>query len=489
MTDSNRVRFAMVKEATHNVTPTNPVMQIMRVESISLSESNKTVTSDQIKSSRLSNAAILTGRTTTGGFTFEFSDTIFDDLMIASLLGTRQKIADINNGGVADSNITQVTNSSATYAVASGGAAFVSGHLVRAAGFIAAGNNGLFRVTSSTGTTIVQAGLTLVDEAAPPGAADLRVVGFRGASGDITATAGGLASTILDFTTLGLTVGGMIKMGGATAGEQFAINAANNDFARITGIAAHVLTLDSLPTGWAVDAGTAKTITVYVADVVKVGTNLDGNTFTAETAHLDQAVPTYFVDSGLAVNKLSFKAPVQSKLTCAVDFLGITSLTPATAAISGATYTPAPTTGIYNTTSNCSRIMENGVVLGSPTWVTELDFDISNNLRELLGIGNLSAVDIGKGECMVTGKLTAYFGSVALYNRARNLTSTSVQAIFKSPVGNKAYVFNFPTVQLDAPRPNAGGINQDIVVNATINASEDSVTGTNVQIDMFYEMA
>jgi hypothetical protein len=120
------------------------------------------------------------------GFNFEFSNSHFDDLLVAALLGTRTRIAFKYNNGVADSEITAVTDSSDTYTVNSGGASFKAGHLAKAEGFMNAANNRIFKVASSTGTTVVAAGTpTLTDETAPPGTAKLQVIGFEGASGDI----------------------------------------------------------------------------------------------------------------------------------------------------------------------------------------------------------------------------------------------------------------------------------------------------------------
>lgn len=484
MTDSNLVRFSMVKEAVRNTTPASPAMQIMRTTGITLTDANQTVQSDEIRSDRLTGPDILVGRSASDGFNFEFSATHFDDLLVATMLSTRQRIAYQFNAGVADSAITAVTDSSDTFTVAAGGAAFKTGHIIRTEGFSNGNNNGVFRVASSTATTVVVATATLTDEAAPPGTAKMQVVGFQGASGDITATASGLASTALDFTTLGLAVGQLIKVGDASNALYNFAAPANTGYARITAIAANALTLNNLPTGWGVDAGTGKTIRVFTADYVRVGTSLDGNTFTAETAHLGQAVPSYFVDKGLAVGQISFNAPARDKVTGSVSFVRGGGTTPAsTSPISGATYLAPPVDPIFNTSSNVSRIAENGVVLGSPNYATSLSISINNNLRELPAIGNIEAVGIGKGSCQVTGNLTLYFGSLDLYNRARDLTDTSAIVVFEK--NNKAYGFQFPKLQLSAPRPNAGGINTDVTVDATFNSSADSVTGTNFQIDFF----
>jgi hypothetical protein len=66
-----------------------------------------------------------------------------------------------DNDGVADSVITDAGTTANTYAVASGGTAAVVGHLVRASGFTNAANNQVFRVASSTGTTIVGTALSV----------------------------------------------------------------------------------------------------------------------------------------------------------------------------------------------------------------------------------------------------------------------------------------------------------------------------------------
>jgi hypothetical protein len=43
MTDSNRTRLALVKEATRNTTPTNPIFLTMRVTGITLGDTTDPV--------------------------------------------------------------------------------------------------------------------------------------------------------------------------------------------------------------------------------------------------------------------------------------------------------------------------------------------------------------------------------------------------------------------------------------------------------------
>ena len=483
MTDSSLTRFALVSEATVNTTPASPAMQIMRVTSIGLGLQNKTATSEQIDASRMGSDQILTGTSTTGSIGFEFSNSHFDKLLVASVLGTRVKL--FEKSGNTECGAITLTN---TFSVNSGGATAVAGHLIRTSGYSSSANNGLYRVASSTATTIVIAGATLVNEASTS-LSFLKVVGFRGVASDITATATGLGSTALNFTTLGLVVGQWISIGGNTTAEQFATSALNG-FARITAISSTALTLDNLPSGWTTDAGTSKTITVYISDYVRVGSTVTGNTFSAETAFLDSSngvVPSYFVDSGLHVNTLTLNGPTQDKVTGTFEMMGLTSAAPSVNPISGATYTAIPTDTIYNSSSNTTRVSENGTQVVSPSLVTSFTLNVTNNLEELEAVGSLGAVGIRKGTCTVTGNFVTYFGDLAIYNRARALSNTQIAIGMKQ--NNKAYMFYFPRVQLSAPRPNAGGINQNVTCDATFNASKDSTTSTNFQMDLFYEVA
>ena len=158
---------------------------------------------------------------------------------------------------------------------------------------------------------MVGSSLSLTAETAPPGTGRLKVVGFQGASGDITATAGGLGSTSLDFTTLGLAVGQWIKVGGTAAGDRFA-TAGLNDWARIVAISANALTLDNKPSGWTTDAGTSKTIKVWFGDYIKNG--VTKTALTLEKGFLGQDTPTYIALRGMTVNtfEMSMARPSSS---------------------------------------------------------------------------------------------------------------------------------------------------------------------------------
>lgn len=482
MSDSNRLQLARVTEVTIGTTPNTPSMTKVRVTGENLVYDISTVQSEEIRPDRLIPDLIQVGGRVTGGFNFELSYGAFDEEIESAMFSTWQNMPVIVNSAP-DTEITQVTDSSDTFTVASGGASFKAGHLIRTSGFTNAANNGLFRVASSTGTTVVVGGTpTLTDEAAPPAGARIKVIGFRGVSGDITATSGGLGSTTLDFTTLGLTVGQWVKIGGSTAGEQFA-TAALNDFARITAISATALTLDNKPSGWTTDSGTSKTITVYVGDYIRVGTTKKA--FSYEKVILSQGTPYYITHKGCIVNRMNLSFTAQRVLTGSFDFLGFTAAGSTSA--QDASPDAAPQNDVLSASANVGRIADAGSVVASPNYIQEATVQLNNNLREQSAIGSLGLVGHGVGTAEITGSLKAYFGDKTLLEKYLNGTATSLN--LRVGKSGKAQIHTFPNVKFSAANANAAGRNQDVEQNINFAALADTTTGTSYQIDRFEEYA
>lgn len=481
MSDSSYLQLARVTEVTPGTTPGSPAMTKVRVTGESFVYDITSVESEEIRSDRMTTDLILTGGRVTGGFNFELSYGAFDEELESALFSTWLETPEILNV-TSDSNITQVTDSSDTYTVASGGASFVTGHLIRTSGFTNANNNALRRVASSTATTVVVATATLTDEAAPPAGARIKVVGFRGASGDITATSGGLGSTALDFTTLGLRVGQWVKIGGSTAGEQFA-TAVLNDFARITAIAATALTLDNKPSGWTTDAGTSKTITVYISDVLRVGTTKKA--FSYEKAILSQGTPYYQTFAGCTVNTMNLNFRSGAILTGSFDFLGYA----ATGSTSPQDASPdeAAQNDVLASSSNVGRIAEGGSVVGSPNYMQEVTLNINNNLREQTAIGTVGLVGVGVGSAQISGTVRAYYGSESLLTKYLNNTETSLN--MRVQKNSQAQIYTLPRVKFSSANANAAARNQDVVQEIGFTALRDTSTGTSLQIDRFEEYA
>ncbi len=482
MTASNRTQVAVVRESTPGVTPNTPRMRIMRITGESLAFNPTYVDSDEIRSDRMLGDPILTMKDSNGSVNFELSypedNTPLSEFYRSAFMNDWTNTPTFDNDGTADSVVTDAGTTTDTYAVASGGAAVKAGHLVRATGLTNSANNQIFKAVSSTATTIVGSGLSLSAETAPPGTAKLKVVGFQGASGDVTALADGLGSTALDFTTLGLSVGQWIKIGGSAAGDKFA-TAACNDWARISGaVTATKIPLDNLPSGWATDTGTGKTVKVWFGDTIKNGTT--EASLTIERGFLGQQTPTYIVNVGMHVNTLQHTLTSKQKITGTAAFLGMGGSQSTTAL--DASPDAATTNLVMAANANVGRLSENGATLTSPNWAQSFDFTINNNLRQLEDVGSQSPVAVREGECTVTGKITTYFGDNTLLQKFYNGTPTSINArVAKS---SQALIYQMPRVIIRGDgNPQATGKNTDVMMSCSWQASLDTATNSHVMLD------
>jgi hypothetical protein len=484
MTDSNRVRLTHIREATLGTTPVTPRMREVRFTAEALSFKPVFVQSEELRYDRMNSDQIKVNETHGGSVNGELSwppdNSPWSD-WLESVMGSQWVNTPArDNDGVADSVITAVTASSDTYTVTTGDA-FVTGMLVRASGFTAAGNNGLFRVESGSGATsvVVPSSPGLTDEAAPPAAARLKVVGLQGASGDLVAAADGITSTSLDFTTLGLAVGQWIKIGGTGSAFRFA-TAACNGWARIIAIAATKLTLDNLPATWTTDAGTGKTLRVFFGDRLKNGVEKLGQTL--ERGFLGQDVPVYMVDKGMVCGQMELSFPYDDKATWVATFMGMSGGVGTTSlddTPDAATTNPIMAAGV-----NAGRIAENGAAVLGPNFVRSLTLSINGNLREqgaIRGDGSFGPVGIGVGSLDVMATPETYFGSDTLLNKLFAGTPTNINA--RLDKDGQALVFAVPRMVFGDGVPNAGGKNQDVMLSMPATASKDPLTEAHLLID------
>lgn len=480
MSSANRVQLASVLEATLGTTPPTPRMRAVRFTNESLEFSPEFLDSDEIRSDRMLGDPIAIMQGAKGGINGELSYPVdnspLSTLIQSAMAALWTNMPSRDNDGVADSVITDI-QSGTQVVTCTTGAAFVTGQLVKFSGLAAAASNVVQKCTTGSATVPAFVGGTLVTDATPAAAARMKVVGFQGAAADITATATGLGSTALNFTLMGLSVGQWIKIGGTAAGDQFA-TAALNGYARITAIAATALTLDNLPTGWTTDAGAGKTIKVWVSDFIKNGTTVYGQSF--EKGFLDQTVPTYIIYRGEVVNTLEFSVSSRQKVTWAADFMGMggaQSTATLDAAIDAAT-----TNAVMAGNANVGRIAEAGATLTAPNWAREFTLNINNNLRQIEAVDSTSPVDIQMGECTVSGRLNAYFGSNSLLTKFYAGTPSAVNSrVYKN---NQAIILDVPRATYrGGGNPAVTGKNTDVMIPLDYQASIDTVTNAHVLIN------
>jgi len=483
---TNRTKLNKVREVTFGITPTNPAFKEVRNTSSSLNANPQNVASNEIRGDRQLADTIIVGQQAGGDVGGELSFQTFDDDLEEALQGTWDTHPRIINA-TADTEISDV--STTTLTVAAGGAAFTAGMLCLMEDFSTAANNKLARVTSSTGTTVVFPAATFTAEGTVPVDASIRQVGFQGASGDLvaTVTAGNaLTSTLLDFTTLDLSVGDWVYIGDGSAGNSFA-TAGCQGLARISAIAAARLSFDRVPTGWVADAGTGKTLRVFVGDRLVNASTKRSNTF--ERQYLEHASPSYEYFTGQTLNVMSLAFGVQSIVTMTKSYVGKEASID-DARISGATDTAAPTSEVMNTSSDVADIAMDGSTISGPNFVLAATLSINNNLRQQNAIGSLGAVGIGNGEFNVQlSQLQTYFGSKDIYEKLLNNTDFNFSVLVQAPSTNKeGYLFDLPRCELQTGAPSVSGKNTDVLLEGSAQALLDPTLGYTICINRFWYM-
>ncbi len=485
MTESNRLQVALVRETTPGTTPVTPRMRKVRLTGEALAFTPTYVDSDELRDDRMAEDPILVMKDAAGSVNFELSypddESPMSEWIRSAMYNAWQNTPQFFNDGTPDSVITDAGTVADTFAVASGGTAVKAGHLVRATGFTDPSNNLVFRAASSTGTTIVGTALALTAEAAPPGTARLKVVGFEGASADITALADGLGSTALDFTTLGLSPGMWLKIGGAADASTFAFlvtagaTARANAWARITAIAADKITLDNLPTGWTTDAGTGKTIRCWVGDWIKNG--VTQSAMTIEKGFLGQQTPTYIVYRGQTAGQFQIGITSRQKITGSVTFTGMSGDQSQVALDASP---DAVTLGkVMAANANVGRIDDGGAPIGAPNWVRSTQFTINNNLRTTEAADSQSPVGVLPGECTVTGRSEFYFGSNALLQKFYNGTPSAMNS--RVAKNGQAIIWQFPRITYRGEgNPAAQSKNTDVMLPLAWQSSKDVLTQAHV---------
>jgi hypothetical protein len=483
MTDTNRIRLTGVRETTLGTTPSTPRMRALRVTNDGLNYAAQYENSEERRDDRMIADPVKVGEEVGGTLELELhfppSGSLLRSIWESQFFNSAVNTPERDNDGTADSVITAVTAATGTVTVTTG-TAYVIGHLVRHTGFGPAANNGLFRVTTGGATSYIAVSQGLLDETAPAANARSKVVGFQGASADITATATGLGSTSLNFTTLGLQVGQWIKVGGTGAAFRFDTVAVNS-WARITAITATALTLDNRPAGWGTDSGTGKTIRVFFGDRLVNGLATIGHSF--EKGFMGQGAPTYIVPRGMVADTAQFRFARKQKITGTFTFVGMGGTQSTTSLDTSPD--PAPSVAafpIMAASAHLGRVNEGGAQLTTPNWVSSIELSLGNALRRKEAVDAMGAVDIGAGGFSASVVAETYFGDNALLTKALAGTPTSIN--WRAAIGTQAMVWDMPRATIMPTPAIGGGRNSDAMLSCTFMASRDDLTAAHFAMDM-----
>ena len=405
----------------------------------------------------------------------------------------REKATTAPLNGTADV-VTSVTGSTHKFNFTSYADTFVAGDLVKSSGFGVAANNGTFLVASADSNDITTSA-GLADEASPPAAAMVETVGFQLGSGTSAITLNGnlarLTDSAKDMTTLGLIVGEWIYLGADDNAQRFANN---GGFARVSAIATGYLEFDKTSWDAEAEAGTGKTIRIWLGLVLKNEgdpTLIKRRTYQLErylgTNDSDQPLAEYL--TGMVANELTINIAQADKITMDLTFVGLDHeiLSGDTALKSAGNEVAAPGEEALNTSNDFSRIMIGGVstldsyVAPWFAFVTDMTLTVNNNVSPLKAIGVFGGFDLATGTFEVGGSAEAYFSDIAGLNAVRAFQDVTLDfAVVKR---NTGILWDIPLLSFGDGRLN---VEQDQAIKMPLeNSAAESAYGHTLLMQRF----
>jgi hypothetical protein len=365
--------------------------------------------------------------------------------------------------------------------------------LIYAYGFATTANNGLKTLGAAVtagATAITVSGLT----AETPGVGDtveVSIAGIRAATGDLQIDASGnLTSTALNLTTLGLTRGQVIHIGGTDVTHQFA-NVANIGFARVVGIAAGKLTLAKRDQAFVADTGAGLAIDILFgqfvrnvpvdhADFLQPSTQFElysPNLMTAGAAGAEYAVGNW-------ADSMSIAIPLTGKATLTLGFVGTNTTLPSTTrATNAANAKTGGMVGAFGTASDIARLRCQDVdESGLTTDFKSATFTLTNNVAGEKVLGRLGPKYLAAGDIEVDVENQMLFSNADVLERIRCNKTVGFDWVLRN--GDGGVSFDLPTGTL------VGGgrdypANQSVLLNDTFAAHQEDDLDFTLGVSFF----
>lgn len=491
---TNLVSLAYSVEASLGVLAGSPYWKLLEPNNITAFGATVTkVARDPISPDRSRRKGVVVDLDSTMEFEHDLTREVFIDFIEAfSFASTRypyvtgtQRAIVVRSGASPYGQSLEAVNSTSSFdhdSIGTGG--YTAGRLVYARGFALAANNGIHEVDTGSSSTSTVVTSTLADETPGNTAnATMEPAGVRAATGDLvwTNATKTLSSTVLDFTTLGLTVGQTIHIGGLTSANQFSEGVA---YGRISSIAANALVFDKLQgTLAADDPGTGETVDLLYGGFVRNVASTDSD-FLERSFHFEAVWPDlddtpadmYSYSKGNYANQVTFNLPLTEKATVEFGFVGTDTGNPTTTRETNAA-TPLQTvqTSAFGTSSDIARLaVEELDEDGLTTCFKSVSLTLNNQATPEKCLGTLGATFMNVGNYLVDAEMQVLFTNGDVIGHIKSNETVTFGFILKNDDG--ALACDIPAMTLgdgtlELPR------NESVLINLAGEAFKDNVLG------------
>lgn len=480
--DSNVVGLFIAEEESLSTLPVTPIWYEQEPNSFSdFGGDFKTVARNPISISRQRKKGSLVDLSAAGGYSSDLTMNNIPRLAQGFFFADAHEKASTKPYNGTAVTIASVT--SGTLTATSGLDAFKAKDIVHINGAGNTANNGITTVTSAEAATLTVA-KTMVAESTPPVTLMVETVGVEFASSDAEMTVTGtseiaLETSTYDLTTLDLSVGEWVFIGGDTSITKFGNCPVG--YGRIKTIAAHKITFSETTMTAVSDPGVGKTIRMFFGKYLRnesTSALIKRRSYQLERQLGEDAdgVQSEYV-IGAIPNEISFSIPEAAKMTVDMGFVGmnVEQRTGEVGVKSGTRVASLGETAI-NTSSDVYRMymsVVDPVSLNSTSmigYVSDAQISVKNNVTANKAVGVLGSFDASAGDFEVDATINAFFSDTQAVQAVRENSDVSVNIITSRD--NAGIVFDMPLVSL------AGG-KTDVQKDSPIKLPLTSMAGEN----------
>lgn len=371
--------------------------------------------------------------------------------------------------------------------------------LMFAHGYLDSANNGLKPLTSQPAENDTELTFDGLTAAAAKANTSLAVAGIRAQTGDLAIAVTGSTASLtsgnnsatsnIDFTTIGLTVGQFIHIGGLLPANQFT---GSVGYARVKSIAAAEVILDKLDATVVTATGAGNTVDLlfgrFIRNVPTDSSEFLERSYTMELSYPNLENPNgatmYEYAKGNYCNTLGINLPLTDKATLSYDFIGTDTPPPTLSRATNAENALEPTrTGAFSTTTDCIRMRIAEVdETGMYTDFKNLTLTFNNGVTPEKVLCNLGARYMNFGNFQVTIDGQLIFADYRIASAVRENRTVTMDFGLKNDDGG--IMFDIPSMTLGG-----GGkeypVNQSVLINTTGEAFQDAVLGTSIGVSIF----
>ncbi len=246
--------------------------------------------------------------------------------------------------------------------------------------------------------------------------------------------------------------------------------AANNGFFKIVTAAAGQITVSG---GTLVDESAGESVTITMGGQIVNSTTL--KTFNVERQYTDLS-EEFSLFIGVAIDTFNLSVPAEGIVTGNFGILGLEEESKSASAGSG--YDAVTTTNAIDTSDDAAKLLESNVSCD----MIEFSLSVSNQLRRRPQVGPQKTP--GSGRINTTGTMKAYYENKTLYDKALNMTASSVALCVQDDAGN-GYVIEMPQLKFTDGKRISGSAETDVIADMSWEAYMDPTEGITIRIARF----